>query len=107
MNLKDLDSIVGEQVFEEKGVLSSSEKENLETSEIDLDNPDYKDLTKEHKEAIDEWLKKNGYNRYGDSAGVIYTGGTPLFDEVSTRTEDRFEYILKRHPTILKEVSKN
>jgi len=58
-------------------------------------------LTDTEKEKIDIWLEKNGYNRYGDPGGIVYTGGTPLFNEATGESIDRFEYILKKHPNIL------
>lgn len=70
---------------------------DLETKE----NTDLNELTNIQKEKIDEWLEKNGYNRYGDPGGIMYTGGTPLFNEQTGETIDRFEYILKKHPDIL------
>lgn len=61
---------------------------------------DWRDLSPGQKTAIDAWLKENGYNRYGDSRGILYTGGTPLFNEETGETLDRYEYILERHPDI-------
>ncbi|KAK1934298.1 hypothetical protein P3T76_011501 [Phytophthora citrophthora] len=52
----------------------------------------------DEKKAVDAWIESNGLNQYGDSATVMYTGGTPLFDENTGATTDRYEYILRRHP---------
>ncbi|KAG1705128.1 hypothetical protein DVH05_004064 [Phytophthora capsici] len=52
----------------------------------------------DEKKAVDAWIESNGLNQYGDSATVMYTGGTPLFDENTGTTTDRYEYILRRHP---------
>ena len=52
------------------------------------------------KRRIDEWVRQNGRNEYGDSPGTVYAGGTPLFNEMTGRTLDRYDYILKRHPEL-------
>jgi hypothetical protein len=52
------------------------------------------------KRKIDEWIKREGLNEYGDAKGTAYAGGNPLFDERSTRLRDRYEYILARHPEL-------
>jgi hypothetical protein len=30
----------------------------------------------------------------------VYAGGTPLFDERTGRSRDRYDYILERHPEL-------
>ena len=47
---------------------------------------------------VDEWLKAEGLNRFGDPKDTMYTGGTPLFDESTGERRDRYEYIRSRHP---------
>ena len=47
---------------------------------------------------IDQWIRANGLNRYGDPAGAMYTGGSPLFDERTAESIDRLTYLLKHHP---------
>lgn len=54
-------------------------------------------LTQEDKEKIDKWIKDKNLNIYGDPKDTMYTGGTPLFDESTGKTIDRYEYILKNH----------
>lgn len=51
------------------------------------------------KARIDAWLRRNAatLNQYGDPINTVYTGGTPLFDERTGRTIDRYEYIISRH----------
>jgi hypothetical protein len=61
-------------------------------------------ITEEMKQKIDSWIEKNDLNKYGDSKDTMYTGGTPLFDEKTGKTIDRYEYILKKHPELLKEL---
>lgn len=54
----------------------------------------------ETKRRIDQWIRENGRNEYGDPRGTVYAGGTPLFNEMSGATTDRYEYILKKHPEL-------
>ncbi|MGA1843966.1 MAG: hypothetical protein ACMUIS_05330 [bacterium] len=58
------------------------------------------------KADIDRWIEENGLNKYGDPKDTVYTGGTPLFDETTGKSMDRYHYILKRHPELLKEIEK-
>jgi len=37
-------------------------------------------------------------NEYGEPADTLYAGGTPLFDESTGTTMDRYDYIKKNHP---------
>ena len=55
-------------------------------------------LTDDQKKWIDARIKKEGLNEYGDSKGTMYTGGTPLFDEMTGQMEDRYAYIVRKHP---------
>jgi len=52
------------------------------------------------RQRIDQWIRENGRNEYGDPPGTMYTGGTPLFNEMTGRGMDRYEYILRRHPEL-------
>jgi hypothetical protein len=52
------------------------------------------------KERIDRWIRENGLNDYGDPKGTMYMGGTPLFNEMTGSTMDKYEYILKKHPEL-------
>jgi hypothetical protein len=49
---------------------------------------------------IDEWIARNGLNPYGDPPGTMYLGGTPLYNEQTGLTRDRYQYILERHPEL-------
>ena len=62
-------------------------------------------LTKEQKENVDKFLADNNLNRYGDAASTTYASGTPLFNEITGESVDRFEYILKNHPDILNKLN--
>lgn len=55
-------------------------------------------LSDKEKAEIDAWLAKNNLNEFGDPKDTVYAGGTPLFDETSGKTLDRYEYILNNHP---------
>jgi len=55
-------------------------------------------LSAEERSKIETWISDTGLNQFGDPAGTVYSGGTPLFDEATGQTIDRFDYILKRHP---------
>jgi len=57
-----------------------------------------KPLTDEEKELIEAWVLENNLNQYGDSKDTVYMGGTPLFDEKTGKSIDKYEYILKNHP---------
>jgi hypothetical protein len=54
------------------------------------------------KQRIDRWVRENNRNEYGDAPGTVYTGGTPLFNEMTGRQMDRYEYILKKNPALRK-----
>jgi hypothetical protein len=57
-------------------------------------------IDEETKRRIDKWIRESGLNEFGDPKGTVYTGGTPLFNEMTGRTLDRYEYILRRHPEL-------
>jgi len=59
------------------------------------------DLTAAQKQSIDDWLAKKDLNRYGDSPNAVYTGGTPLFNERTGASTERYQYILNKFPDIL------
>ena len=54
------------------------------------------------KKRIDDWIKKEGRNEYGDPRDTVYAGGNPLFDERSPKLKDRYDYILEKHPELKK-----
>jgi hypothetical protein len=72
---------------EETAGKSGSEKSNAQSfSKID-------ELAK-----IENWIKNNNFNQYGDAIDTAYTGGTPLFDEKTGRTISLYDYLLAKHP---------
>lgn len=62
------------------------------------------ELNQATKEKIDQWLAEKKLNRYGDPVGTFYAGGTPLFNEATGETKNRFEYILSKHPDLLNDL---
>ena len=59
-------------------------------------------IDEETKRRIDDHIKEKGLNEYGDPQGTVYAGGTPLFDEMTGRRMDKYEYILKKNPGLRK-----
>ena len=57
-------------------------------------------VDEETRQRIDQWIREQGRNEFGDPHGTVYSGGTPLFDELTGRTRDRYDYILKKHPEL-------
>lgn len=55
-------------------------------------------LNEEEKNRVEAWITENQLNIYGDPKDTGYAGGTPLFNEATGQTKDRFEYILEKHP---------
>ncbi len=98
-SLKSIDQKLGEVFFNEENINVPIEKkeENLEKKIEDK-------LSPEIKEKIDNWLKANSLNRYGDKADTYYAGGTPLFDESTGKAIERFEYIFEKIPDILEKI---
>lgn len=75
--------------------LRNNDKEDLHSdTEICIDE--------KLKVCIDRWIEENNLNKYGDSKDTMYIGGTPLFDETTGKTIDRYRYIIQRHPELLK-----
>ena len=62
------------------------------------------DLSDEQKKALDAALQQRGLNEYGDPPGTMYMGGTPLFDESTGPSIDRYDYVLKKHPDLRRTV---
>lgn len=99
--LKWLDQRAGEIFFNEASLnINETVKEN-KVSGFSVAPSSAGDLTVEQKEKIEKWLTDNSLNRYGDAMDIFYAGGTPLFDEATGKSIERFEYILKNHPDIL------
>ncbi|HAM88462.1 MAG: hypothetical protein US83_C0004G0076 [Candidatus Falkowbacteria bacterium GW2011_GWC2_38_22] len=106
--LKWLDQRVGEIFFDGTNTETNSQETESTTksknNSFNVAPPGAEDLTTEQKEKIEKWLTDNNLNRYGDAMDTFYTDGTPLFDEVSGKSIERFEYILKKTPDILEKI---
>ncbi|MCH2570148.1 MAG: extracellular solute-binding protein [Planctomycetes bacterium] len=61
---------------------------------------DLSPLASSDQQRIDTWIKNENRNSYGDDADRIYEGGSPLFDEKSGDTRNRYDYILEKHPEL-------
>jgi len=97
VKLKALDQRIGQELEKlEKG----QPAEILKVEEVKKTEPVQLILNGETKAKIDDWLKAQSLNRYGDAEGTVYAGGTPLFDETTGEAIDRYEYILKNHPDL-------
>lgn len=59
-----------------------------------------RNLTDKQKQIIDEWLNANELNSYGDQFDTVYTGGTPLFNEMTGESVNRFEYLFEKFPDL-------
>jgi len=102
--LKWLDQRAGEIFFNEASLnINETVKEN-KVGGFSVAPSSAGDLTVEQKEKIEKWLTDNSLNRYGDAMDIFYAGGTPLFDEATGKSIERFEYILKNHPDILEKI---
>jgi hypothetical protein len=47
---------------------------------------------------LEEWIESNELNRYADPKDTMYTGGSPLYNEMSGEVMIIDEYILNSHP---------
>jgi len=102
-NLRKIDDKVGEKLDQ---LQEKQQEEVINLFDKEKKAPAAKDLTGEQKEKVDKWLKENNLNRYGDPGDTMYTGGTPLFNEATGKSLDRYDYILKNHPNLLDELEK-
>ena len=55
------------------------------------------EISLQEKQLIDTWIRENDLNEYGDIKDMVYIGGTPLFNETTSQSIDRYEYILQGH----------
>ena len=54
-------------------------------------------LTDDEKKHIDDTIRRKGLNEFGDPKGTAYAGGTPLFNEMTGKVTDRYDYIVGNH----------
>lgn len=57
--------------------------------------PHYR-LSDEEKQRIDNYLRANKMNQYGDPSGTIYPEGNPLIDERTGALMNRYDFVLAR-----------
>ncbi len=62
-------------------------------------------LTAQGKAKIDDWLAKKDLNQYGDKPETNYTGGTPLFNEATGQSIDRYVFLLKKFPDLISQLN--
>lgn len=62
-------------------------------------------LTSQGKVKIDAWLAERNLNEYGDSQGTVYAGGTPLFNEATGQSTDRYSYLLQKFPDLIESLN--
>lgn len=54
-------------------------------------------LSAEEK-CVDGWLSAKQLDPYGNPAGTLYAGGSPLFDEATGEKKDRLKYVYHLQP---------
>jgi len=62
-------------------------------------------LTAQGKLKIDEYLANKKLNEYGDDVDTVYTGGTPLFNEVTGETLEKYEFLINKFPELINELN--
>ena len=55
------------------------------------------EISLKEKQQIEVWITENNLNPYGDPKDTFYIGGTPLFNERTGQSIDKYQYILERH----------
>lgn len=84
------------------GIVYFSQKPQLQnqqpSSTPTLTSSESTKINDQEKARIDLWIEESSLNQYGDPKDTAYTGGTPLFNEVTGESIDRYEYILKSNP---------
>ena len=75
------------------------------TVDVVPNSKEKQDINDDIKKQIDLWVTANNLNQYGDPKGTVYIGGTPLFNEKTGETIDRYDYIVGNNPQ-LKELFK-
>ncbi len=96
---------LGEEIAVQQEQIKDRTKEVVKTGAEKTISFIAKSLTDSVKEEIDQWLERNGLNQYGDPKETMYAGGTPLFDETSGQTKDKYEYILEKNPELIDELN--
>ncbi len=95
----------GQEILDKQTELKDQAKETAGAVAEKTFNFIAKSLTDSVKKEIDQWLEKKGLNQYGDPADTVYAGGSPLFDESTGESKDKYEYILEKNPEIVEELN--
>jgi len=53
-------------------------------------------------ECLDRWLAEQKLDAFGSPQGTVYAGGTPLFDEATSTLRSRWDYVVSRHPGLVR-----
>jgi len=51
---------------------------------------------------VEAYLETHALDGFGSPRGTMYPGGTPLFDEATGQRLSREEYLVRRHPEVLR-----
>jgi len=95
------EKVRGELEKDQEETINLWENNKFEKQKEKVEEVIKKGITDEGKKKIDNWLEENDFNQYGDPKSTMYAGGTPLFDEMTGETIDRYEYIVRNHPGII------
>ncbi|MCJ8347050.1 hypothetical protein MJH12_16025 [bacterium] len=58
------------------------------------------EVSKEIRKKIDQYIDDHGLNEFGDHKDTMYTGGTPLYDEMTGNSTGRYQHVLKKFPNL-------
>lgn len=84
--------------------IQKESSEKTSTGTVPVDDPvddkalEVGEISVEEKLQIEDWIQENDLNQYGDAKDTAYIGGTPLFDEATGKSIDKYEYILRNYP---------
>lgn len=48
----------------------------------------------------DKWLKEEELNQFGDALDTMYAGGSPIFDESTGKSINRYDYLTDKFPSL-------
>ena len=77
-------------------ILGQTQKESIQKP-AEQAKEEGSEVSLKEKQLIDAWIRENDLNQYGEAKDMVYIGGTPLFNETTSQSIDRYEYILKGH----------
>ena len=77
-------------------ILDQAQKEDIQEP-TEQAKEEGSEISLKEKQLIDAWIIENDLNQYGDVKDTMYIGGTPLFNETTSQSIDRYKYILQGH----------